>query len=308
MKTKDFLMIRAVFILILTINTSLVNAQTVTDKSGNSYQTIIIGNQEWMAENLRTKVLNDGIPIPEITDNSQWTAASNPAWCWYNNDSANYHLPYGRMYNGHTALNTKICPEGWYLPTNHNWDSMINYLGGSSVAGGKMKMAGTTYWDEPNTGADNSSGFTGVPGGFRSNTDGSFKYIRQRGGWFVGTSSGDLAFRFLSWSMEQSGSGQILPHAGLSIRCFRPVNSSINDNNNNQSSNVVVNQNQQTIIIHNAQSINNIIVTDVYGRLMKTISDIHTDAQEIKLPAKGIYLLRISYLSGKTESEKVIIF
>jgi uncharacterized protein (TIGR02145 family) len=180
-----------------------------------------------MAENLRVTHLTNSTPISLVENNTAWTNLTEPGMCWYSNDSVNYNFPYGRIYNGYTALCTNLCPVGWQVPSTHEWDMMITFLGGASVAGGKMKHVGTQYWNDPNAGATNSSGFTGLPGGFRSNTDGTFNYKGQRGGWFVldgGTGTGgytDVAFRFLSWSMESSGSGSIAKNAGLNIRCFR---------------------------------------------------------------------------------------
>jgi uncharacterized protein (TIGR02145 family) len=197
----------------------------VTDIDGNQYPTVIIGTQEWMAENLRSSRLHDGTLIPQITSNTAWFGADGMAMCWYNNDSAGHHWPYGRMYNGYAAEMQNICPDGWQVPTTAEWDAMITFLGGSSVAGGKLKDSGFVYWEPPNTGATNSSGFAGLPGGFRSHLDGTFNYKGQRGGWFVRQPGGGLSFRFLSWSLESSGSGPVTISMGLSIRCMRTISS-----------------------------------------------------------------------------------
>jgi uncharacterized protein (TIGR02145 family) len=193
----------------------------VADIDGNQYPTVIIGQQEWMMENLRTSRLGDGTPIPQITSNSAWFGADGLAMCWYNNDSATHHWPYGRLYNGYVAEAPGICPAGWMMPTPTDWDLMINNLGGATVAGGKLKDTGFVYWEPPNTGATNSSGFTALPSGFRSHLDGTFNYKGQRAGWFVLQPGGGLSFRFVSWSMESSGSGPVTTSMGLGIRCFR---------------------------------------------------------------------------------------
>jgi uncharacterized protein (TIGR02145 family) len=193
----------------------------VTDIEGTVYPTVIIGNQEWMAANLRVSMLNDSTPISHITNPTTWVVFNEPAMCWYNNDSAVHHAIYGRMYNGFAAMNPKICPDGWQVPTVNDWDEMINALGGFSVAGGKMKHVGTQYWEPPNTGATNSSGFTAYPNGWRSNTDGGFNFIRQRAGWFALAPGNSTAFRWVSWSLESAGTGAISEYAGLCIRCFR---------------------------------------------------------------------------------------
>jgi len=193
----------------------------VSDIDGNQYSTVVIGTQEWMAENLRTSRLNDGTPIPLITVNSSWFGADGMAMCWYNNDSALHHVPYGRLYNGYVAEMSNVCPMGWQVPSTGDWDAMISFLGGVNVAGGKLKEIGLAHWEHPNTGATNSSGFTALPGGFRSHLDGTFNYKGFRGGWFVTVTGGGLAFRFTSWELESVGSGPVTTSMGLSIRCFR---------------------------------------------------------------------------------------
>ena len=134
---------------------------TVTDIDGHVYRTVKIGEQTWMAENLRTSRLNDGtplryspVPLDELFPN--W----NGHYCWYNNDSATYEALYGKLY---AVMNDLLCPSGWHIPSSGEWDILEAHLGNN--AGGKMKTTGTTYWDPPNTGATNESGFSGLPGG-----------------------------------------------------------------------------------------------------------------------------------------------
>ena len=153
----------------------------ITDIDGNEYSTVLIGDQIWMAENLRVVRFADGTPIPKIEDDTAWAAIVYPgkAYCWYENDSASYAATYGALYNyeaakrGYETYNPKmvqgVCPDGWHMPDNREWASLINYLGGDEIAGGKLKEAGTTHWQNPNTGATNESGFTALPGGYRSN-------------------------------------------------------------------------------------------------------------------------------------------
>jgi uncharacterized protein (TIGR02145 family) len=216
------------FLLIIPTNNS---SAELIDAEGNIYKTVVIGDQEWMAENLRTGLLNDGTQIPYITDDSKWITLNTPAACWYNNDSLSFHSNYGRIYNGYSALDPKICPTHWRVPTVSDWNDMIRSIGGLEVAGGKLKHEGTEYWNEPNTGATNSSGFTALPSGWRSNLDGSFAWLGQRAGWFVINQFNDVEFRWVSWSLESSGSGSIALNAGLCIRCLRDVASTIGDDN-----------------------------------------------------------------------------
>jgi len=139
---------------------------SVSDIDGNSYKTVTIGRQEWMAENLKVIKLNDGTEIPHVTEMAKWTRVTDPAYCWYDNDEANKNT-YGALYNW-LAVNTgKLCPAGWRVPDNSDWDALTNYLGGSDTAGGKLKTQGTSLWNSPNTGATDETGFSAIPGGYR---------------------------------------------------------------------------------------------------------------------------------------------
>jgi uncharacterized protein (TIGR02145 family) len=142
---------------------------TMTDQDGNEYKTIVIGTQTWMAENLRTTKYRDGTAIPNITDKTAWEALTTGAYCNYNNTtSADTIATYGRLYNWYAATDSRnIAPAGWHVPTDAEWETLIYYLGGFRVAGGKMKETGTTHWISPNTGATNESGFTALPSGLR---------------------------------------------------------------------------------------------------------------------------------------------
>ena len=120
-----------------------------------------------MAENLRTTAYYDGTAIPLETDNNEWYNLTTPAYCWYYNDSATYSAEYGVLYNWYAVITDNICPIGWHVSTHSEWVTMINYLGGISVAGAKLKEKGTTHWNNPNTGATNESGFNGLPAGRR---------------------------------------------------------------------------------------------------------------------------------------------
>jgi uncharacterized protein (TIGR02145 family) len=151
-------------------------SNTVTDIDGNVYYTDTIGTQIWMVENLKTTKYRDGTDISNVTDNTAWTNLSTGAYCDYDNIPSNSNT-YGRLYNWYAvkgALN--ICPSGWHVPTDDEWTTLTTYLGGESVAGGKLKETGTSHWHSPNTGATNESGFTALPGGNRS-MDGGFYYL-----------------------------------------------------------------------------------------------------------------------------------
>ena len=140
---------------------------TVTDIDGNVYNTVSIGSQCWLKENLKTSRYQNGDPIMELNGlKNDWVMNKEPAYCYFENNAANNDV-YGKLYNWYAVSDPRgICPKGWHIPSHSEWLIMINSLGGESVAGGKMKT--TDLWEAPNVGADNSSGFSAVPGGWRS--------------------------------------------------------------------------------------------------------------------------------------------
>jgi len=198
----------------------------VSDVDGNIYYTITIGTQSWMVSNLRTTRYNDNTIIPEVTDNIAWSQLSSPAYSWYENDSTK-NSKVGALYNWYavnmaTNGEKNVCPTGWHVPTDNDWVILTTFLGGESVAGGKMKERGLTHWQKPNTGASNQSGFTGLPGGGRYST-GRFRGIGTRAGWWSSTelmsTSGRGRYLYYEYSMVYRGSGS--KRDGFSVRCVR---------------------------------------------------------------------------------------
>jgi uncharacterized protein (TIGR02145 family) len=118
-----------------------------------------------MAENLRTTKYNDGSSIPFENDNVSWLNLTTAAYCWYDNDISKKDI-YGALYNWYAVNRGNLCPAGWHIPTDQEWTVLTAYLGGGSVAGGKLKETGTAHWN-PNSDATNESGFTALPDGWR---------------------------------------------------------------------------------------------------------------------------------------------
>ncbi len=140
----------------------------VTDIDGNIYHTITVGDQFWLAENLRTTHYRNGDPLPNVTGPDDWAILKTGAYCAYLNLPENAAV-YGYLYNGHAIHdNRNICPAGWHVPSGAEWETLIRFLGGELVAGGKLKEAGLGHWENPNTGADNCIGFTALPVGYRN--------------------------------------------------------------------------------------------------------------------------------------------
>ena len=191
------------------------------DIDGNIYETVIIGDQEWMAENLKVTRYRNGDDIEYVTDNDQWANLSTGAYCYYNND-ANNSDTFGSLYNWYAVNDSRgLAPEGWRVPTDDEWQTLVDYLGGSSVAGGKMKEAGTAHWNSPNTGATNESGFTALPGGYRSG-NGNFFNLGNNGYFWSATEYST----YYAWSRELSYNyAQVYRYYnkqhGFSVRCIR---------------------------------------------------------------------------------------
>lgn len=194
----------------------------VTDIDGNVYVTARIGNQVWMAENLRTARLNDGTEIKFIKKNLEWYNTYDPAFTWYNNDSSMFKVPYGALYNGYVAENKKICPEGWHVPGNAEWKLLVEFLGDSAIAGGKLKVEGTTQWHSPNSGADNSSSFTALPSGMRY-FEGTFSSLSYFTAFWSANQTDTSSMKYLSLSYldPKATFGYKSKRNGFSIRCIR---------------------------------------------------------------------------------------
>jgi uncharacterized protein (TIGR02145 family) len=159
----------------------------VRDIDGNGYDTIKIGTQIWLKQNLKTSHYRNGDPIPQVSDFPTWASLTTGAWCWYSNDSISYNATYGKLYNWYTVHDPRgIAPVGYHIPTNADWDILENFLGGLT-GGGALKDTGTAFWLTPNTGATNSSRFTGLPGGYRDGSNGAFVFMRFLGGWWSST-------------------------------------------------------------------------------------------------------------------------
>ena len=197
---------------------------TVTDMDGNIYQTVTIGSQIWMAENLKTTKFNDGSPIPFVPDSSLWGSLTSPGFCYYYNNPGVYKAAYGAMYNWYAVNSGKLAPTGWHVPTKDEWTLLTNYLGGDSLAGGKMKLNSPYYWYYSNKGATNSSGFTALPGGYRYYMDNSaFFLLGAVGNWWSATQNDNANAFYLSIGTESASSSQGSDNKanGFRIRCIK---------------------------------------------------------------------------------------
>ncbi len=207
-------------------------AQSVTDIDGNIYNMATIGSQIWLEENLKVTHYQNGDSIPNVIDGISWGNHTTGAYCYYDNDT-NIAGLYGNLYNYYAVIDIRnICPAGWHVPALNEWTTLINYLGGNNVAGGKMKEADTTHWNSPNTGATNESGFTALPGGYRYIYGPDFQ-IRNYGYWWSVTEA-DPYFSYLLSLEYHDGYTHLLSDSkgfGFSVRCMRDSTSQINEIN-----------------------------------------------------------------------------
>jgi len=194
----------------------------VTDLDGNVYQTIKIGSQWWMTENLKVTKYRNGDSISYVFDSTEWFNLDSGAYCVHNNDSNNVSV-FGILYNWYAIDDSRnIAPEGWHVPCNVEWNTLIDYLGGEDVAGGKMKDTGFTYWISPNTGATNSSGFTALPGGLRF-PYGSYYILGGHAHFWSSTelSNDEAYFRYIFFNSPHIMLTYWDKRFGFSIRCVK---------------------------------------------------------------------------------------
>jgi uncharacterized protein (TIGR02145 family) len=193
----------------------------VTDIDSNVYQTDSIGTQEWMTENLKTTHYNDGTPIPLVTTIENWIYLSSPGYCWYRSDISK-KADYGALYNWAVVSTRKLCPLGWHVPSDDEWTTLVNYLGGEVKSGSKLKEAGTDHWAEPNEGANNESGFTARPNGDRS-ANGSYSGMGYYGTWWTSTENGSYNawYRLMYSSSNTIYRNDEIKRSGFAVRCLR---------------------------------------------------------------------------------------
>ena len=199
-----------------------------------------IGQQGWATINLNVTTYRDGTPIPQVTDPSQWQNLTTGAWCYYNNDPVNGAI-YGKLYNWYAVAgihdtdpstpNKILAPEGWHVPSDAEWSTLINFLdpnadGGAitpNIAGGKMKETGTTHWTSPNISATNSNGFRALPAGRRQNSGSTFISLGFQGIWWSSTENNITVpwIRLLENNSATVNRMSANKKYGFSVRCLR---------------------------------------------------------------------------------------
>lgn len=199
----------------------------MTDQDGNIYKTVTVGTQTWMAENLKTTKYRNGDPIQNVADSAQWRGLTTGAYCYYDNDNR-YVVAYGCLYNWYAVNDSRnLAPSGWHIPTDTEWATLNNSLGGKDVAANKLKETGTTHWGEGNI-STNESGFTALPGGHRINyvifgspTPTKYWDLGMYGLWWTSTEYTSKYFydHFIANDVSEREASP--KYCGLSVKCVK---------------------------------------------------------------------------------------
>jgi uncharacterized protein (TIGR02145 family) len=195
----------------------------INDIDGNIYHEVKIGNQIWMVENLMTTKLNDGTPLKLVSVDSLWGSRYSSDYCWMYFDAGN-KISYGALYRWPAVGTQKLAPDGWRVPDDDDWSQLLTYLGDASTAGGKLKATGTTYWNQPNTGATDLYGWKGVGGGIRY--DNFFSDWKTVGYWWSSTNPGGPSPVAICAMLYNDNSTFTFPQGqfnydGATVRCIR---------------------------------------------------------------------------------------
>lgn len=199
-----------------------INAAWTSLGEVKSYPGLTVCTQQWMERNLDVTTYRNGDQIPYVTDPVAWAALTTGAWCYYYNDPT-YNAKYGKLYNWYAVNDPRgLAPAGWHVPSDAEWNTPESCLGGTSVAGGKMKVYTLNNWVSPNTGATNSSGFSGLPGGGR-NFDGFFNSESSNAFWWSSSASTPTTgwFRYVSYNNAIFSRDFIDKRVGFSVRCLK---------------------------------------------------------------------------------------
>jgi len=217
-KGRVLFLIGALFLL----NVIGAEGQVVKDADGNIYLTVNIGKQTWMAENLKTTRFNDGVPIPLVKDVDAWKSLKSPGYCFYNNEEKNKDV-YGALYNWYAVNTGRLCPKGFHVASDDEWQVMIDFLGDPMTAGNKLKEKGVDHWKNFLSQATNDYDFTALPGGMRYFT-GDFPLFGEAYAiWWTSTnySEWQAVNRGLHDSSSRTFKASDNKRSGFSVRCVK---------------------------------------------------------------------------------------
>ena len=212
---------KKILFILLTITFTFVNCKKETPipiPIPSEPEEVTIGFKTWKTKNLDVSTYRNGDPIPQVQNDAEWAGLTTGAWCYYNNDPSN-GTKYGKLYNWYAVNDARgLAPEGWHVPSDAEWTSLTDYLGGEDVAGTKMKS--TNGWIAGN--GNNASGFSGLPGGARS-AFGPFDAVGGLGGWWSSTEyiQGTAWYRWLYFDFDYVDRTTTIKAQGFSVRCVK---------------------------------------------------------------------------------------
>jgi uncharacterized protein (TIGR02145 family) len=277
---------------------------TITDIENNTYKTIEIGLQLWMAENLKTTKYNDGSSIPLLLVTE---AQSMPCYYWYNDDPNTYRNTYGALYNWYAVITDRLCPIGWHVPSDDDWTKLIDFLGGEGITGDKLKEIGTTHWLNTNT-SSNESGFTGLPGGWRGGGMG------EQGFWWSSTENDiDNAFYLsLMYNITSTNVTNYFPKnsGGFSVRCVKNIYTKITTYEAKSIMRIFPNPVFELLNIEyntDNEAFKTINIFDSQGRLLAKEKAVFPRQQiDFSKYSPGFYILEFINPSGKSRQVKIV--
>jgi uncharacterized protein (TIGR02145 family) len=283
------------------------NSQTVTDYDGNIYNTVTIGTQVWLKENLKVTHYRNGDSIVNITNYLQWRQMTSAAYCDYDNNP-DTSKTYGRLYNWYVVNDSRnLAPIGWHIPTEPEWTTLIDYLGGLYKAGGKLKESGTTHWLSPNTGATNSSSFSALPSGFRRN-DGSYCNLGHNGLMFCNAIDSTTFSYYITMShlsLEVGIQRNNYKCEGYAVRCVRDIPAQIDEII--YQGDIKINPNPAidniNIICASRQSLKMQLYNTVGQCVLQIELNKQTNTIDISSLTSGIYILKLTSPNGTIEKK-----
>lgn len=297
-------------ILVLFLSLSLVaqdvdgyfrNNETVTDYDGNVYQIVEIGGQIWTNKNLKSLHYADGTEITEV---------------WSYDDDDSYVETYGRLYTWDAAMNYSnieasqgVCPDGWHVPTDAEWTTLGNYLGGNNIAGGKMKSTGTEFWQSPNTGATNESGFTALPAGEYDDTHYQLLYQYAVIWSSTETSSSKCKYRYLAYNDAELHPYNYFKDFRYSVRCLKDESINVNESIPNKSEIKLQPNPAGDFIEINIEGNDKLDHIEIYNEMGQLVASRSNKVSPFKLPIfmlpKGVYVIRVKQ-KGSVNSQRFI--
>jgi uncharacterized protein (TIGR02145 family) len=319
-----------IFFAMIFFNYALIAQGTVTDIDGNVYHSVTIGTQTWLKENLKTTRYNNGDVIgttfPVTLD---ITSESKPKYQWAYDSNESSVATYGRLYTWYAASDSRnVCPTGWHIPTDAEWSALFTYLGGESIAGGKLKETGTNHWISPNAAATNETGFTALPSGTRTNS-GTFLFIGFNSQWWRSTEyDTNNAYTWnVSYDQAFIGHSDFSKKSGFSVRCIKDVPTRVDDSQNGKQIPGKFNLNQNypnpfnpsTVISYRLSVSSNVklLVYNMLGQKIKTLVNSYQSAGEHAITwnatdnsnnpvSSGIYFYKME-ANGMSLQKKMIL-